>query len=321
MQTAQITNLDENRSALICLYQNLSMGATFLDSHMIILSANEKMKTYFHSQSNSSIGLSFGDAVCCQHVKNGQCGQFPYCDRYCLLFKAVNKIVQNRESVNTMRLRYTCSYESHQDAKWLCMNGIPYKDRSETYAILFFDDITNYIQREKRLQDKLKWDLPTKVLNKYGLIKYLKSFLMTNKKVPVSVCMIDFDNFKTINDRYGHIMGDRVLNTFSKIARKNIRAVDIIGRYGGEEFLFIFHRTQLEQATRIISRIQNELRIAFVGILPVQITFSAGIVYFSGEGNLTDGWKSMVQEVDRLLYQAKENGKDQIVTKIFFTTG
>ena len=161
--------------------------------------------------------------------------------------------------------------------------------------MLFLKDVTLQALREKVLRQKLKLDQQTKVLNKVSLLRSLDALLRTERRGPLSVCMVDFDDFKAVNDRYGHLMGDRVLDTFCRIARENIRAGDLLGRFGGEEFLFVL-RADRGQAAFILRRIQNDLRESFAGTVSFPVTFSAGVVS-CGKGHC--GWKEIVEEADR----------------------
>ncbi len=126
--------------------------------------------------------------------------------------------------------------------------------------------------------------------------------------------MTDFDDFKEINDQYGHTMGDKVLRAFSHISHKNIGSSDILGRYGGEEFVFIFLETSLLDAIKSISRIQSELKESFGNILPHPVTFSAGLAYIDAQACRCMGCTGLINLADNLLYQAKNRGKNRIVT-------
>lgn len=103
-----------------------------------------------------------------------------------------------------------------------------------------------------------------------------------------------------------------VLRIFSKAARKNIRTDDLVGRYGGDEFLFLFQGIGPRQAAEAIRRIQNELWKSSREILPVSVTFSAGLALWDRGKQPDARWKDLLQTVDRLLYRAKNNGKNQI---------
>jgi len=197
--------------------------------------------------------------------------------------------------------------------KWFRVRGKRIQFCGEAYALLSFEDVTGYVRREDILLKKLKLDLATETLNKYSLIEYINKLVNQKRPVSFTVSMIDFDNFKRINDRYGHVTGDRVLNTFSEISRKIIRSGDIIGRYGGEEFIFVFMGADLISAVGIIQRIQNELRTHFADVLTHPVTFSAGLLYVGGWPSGDSGCMHLIDRMDKLLYQAKKCGKNRII--------
>ena len=133
------------------------------------------------------------------------------------------------------------------------------------------------------------------------------------EKQPFAVALFDLDHFKKINDQYGHVTGDHVLKEISTRIRESIRPYDLIGRYGGEEFLLILPGCDMSAATRQTERLR--LRIAEAPISyeshSIHVTVSIGVtVYCGGEMRLED----IIGVADRALYQAKSNGRNQIVT-------
>jgi diguanylate cyclase (GGDEF)-like protein len=302
----------EQKNLLYDLYQSLPIGVVFLDSHMKVLSANRQFRKYFPFYVEGPYGLLLCSAIRCQqdmadrpYDKAGVC-------QNCSLVKGIQQMI--RDNIPMEMLNWNCHLfcQGHQAVKYFQVSGVPVSDACEKYAALFFEDITSRMQKENSLKEKMKLDLPTMVLNKYSLIQFLITLLSDNHKMKFTLCMIDLDNFKGINDQYGHLSGDKVLQTFSKVARRNIRTGDVIGRYGGDEFLFIFHNIGSQQAAGIISRIQKELQETCRNILSVPVSFSAGIVSFKRGNHSEMQWKNLIEEVDRMLYQAKAKGKNQI---------
>ncbi len=131
-------------------------------------------------------------------------------------------------------------------------------------------------------------------------------------KLPLSLMMIDVDNFKTYNDRYGHLVGDQVLKSIARVLREGVRAVDLVARYGGEEFSVLLPKTQWEGARIVAERIRKsveEVRVT-VGNLVTNVTVSIGVA------ELRPGVKtaeSFVDSADQALYQAKAKGKNCVV--------
>ena len=117
-----------------------------------------------------------------------------------------------------------------------------------------------------------------------------------------SILLIDFDNFKDINDTHGHTVGDHVLIKSAQIFKSNIRKEDLVGRWGGEEFLLILPRTSTQQAVtlanRLLEQIQNE---KYSHTLDVPTTVSIGIASSEGLQTMDD----ILREADLALYDAK----------------
>jgi diguanylate cyclase (GGDEF)-like protein len=125
---------------------------------------------------------------------------------------------------------------------------------------------------------------------------------------PLSVCLIDIDNFKLINDNHGHQFGDEVLREIASLLKAAVREEDIVCRYGGEEFLLILPETEAAGAFILANRIRSELK-GDPFFRDNRITFSAGTSTFpSAALDIT----ALVQTADRALYQAKFSGKDRV---------
>ncbi|MCI0505369.1 MAG: diguanylate cyclase [Gammaproteobacteria bacterium] len=127
---------------------------------------------------------------------------------------------------------------------------------------------------------------------------------------PLCVIMADIDHFKSVNDNYGHLAGDGVLKEVAKRIKNSLRGFDIVGRYGGEEFLLILTRADLQTARMVAERIRS--RIAATPIdLPeglLDITISMGVAMVQTE----EAVNSLVDRADRALYNAKHNGRNQV---------
>jgi len=126
---------------------------------------------------------------------------------------------------------------------------------------------------------------------------------------PLCLLLLDIDHFKRINDTYGHPVGDLVLCAFSEVLRAGTREEDVSGRWGGEEFLVILPRTELNGATEVADRI----RLA-VAREPISVAGQDIFVTVSGGCALgpSDSVDSLLREVDLRLYEAKASGRDRI---------
>lgn len=124
-----------------------------------------------------------------------------------------------------------------------------------------------------------------------------------------TVCMLDLDHFKRINDNFGHSAGDAVLRAFADCTRSLLRSTDLLARYGGEEFVLLLPETSPETARQCLVRLQHELtRLAYVGLPPeLRVTTSAGIAHYQ----MSETLESLIERADQALYLAKERGRDR----------
>lgn len=152
----------------------------------------------------------------------------------------------------------------------------------------------------------------TGVLNRRALDTYLNAICTTgNKHSDTHIMLIDIDNFKVVNDGYGHLAGDRVLVFLAKLVNNLLREGDKLFRYGGEEFLVVLNRSNELACTKVAERIIKSVRAntLFYKEHKIKITLSIGATKLA-EADTVD---SFVDRADRALYQAKGNGKDQLV--------
>jgi diguanylate cyclase (GGDEF)-like protein len=130
---------------------------------------------------------------------------------------------------------------------------------------------------------------------------------------PLCVLLLDIDHFKKINDSFGHPAGDLVLRAFADLLRSELRANDIVGRWGGEEFLVIMPRTDLAGALEVAERLRGATAESAVraGIWSIGVTVSGGCVLSTG-----DQTDPVLQLADTCLYAAKASGRNRIVTTL-----
>lgn len=126
---------------------------------------------------------------------------------------------------------------------------------------------------------------------------------------PISLAVIDVDNFKQFNDKYGHTEGDKLLTEFASIIKGLIRTEDIAARYGGDELVIIFPKTGHFTALKICQRLKDKTTQALFDAFNENITISIGISSFPDDGSNT---KELFESADKALYKAKQAGKDTI---------
>jgi len=127
---------------------------------------------------------------------------------------------------------------------------------------------------------------------------------------PFSICLIDIDHFKEINDRNGHLVGDTILKDFSRTARESIRDTDILGRYGGDEFLLILPDTAIKGAVMHAERLRVYAHFLDFQKILVQknISLSIGVTEYRSGEKITD----LISRADSALYQSKQMGRNRV---------
>jgi diguanylate cyclase len=164
-----------------------------------------------------------------------------------------------------------------------------------------------------RLDVLARHDALTGALNRKGMEEAVHREIskMRRAKSPLSVVMVDIDNFKKLNDTLGHAVGDAALRHLAVVARECLRPMDTVARYGGEEFLMLLPDTPLERGIEAIQRLQKVLaQRPFTNFgQQVDITFSAGVAQCLP----TETVEAATKRADEAMYQAKHGGKNRVV--------
>jgi diguanylate cyclase (GGDEF)-like protein len=169
------------------------------------------------------------------------------------------------------------------------------------------------LENVNKYRDEASTDALTKLFNRRSFDKVLQKAvaLFNEKQLPFCLVMIDLDNFKHLNDTYGHSAGDEVLRCFGQILQRTMRQEDFAFRYGGEEFAVIASGDIAQNIKLFVNRIRVELKntqINFEG-QDISVTFSAGIACMNKNFSQND----LIKAADAALYDAKNQGKDRIV--------
>lgn len=195
---------------------------------------------------------------------------------------------------------------------WYEYKTFDYKENNQNYKVEIYKDITKYKQN-----DINEIDFTTKLLNKQTTFKQLEEYLKSINEKPESftLAMADIDFFKKINDTYGHLAGDEILKQISECLIKNTKGDDIVGRFGGEEFIILLKNTNLDNSKALLEKIRkdiDDLIVKYNNFIIDNLNISIGAVF--NQGNNTD-LNNLIEKADKALYNVKENGRNQ--TKFF----
>jgi diguanylate cyclase len=163
------------------------------------------------------------------------------------------------------------------------------------------------------VSEQVREDQLTGTLNRRGLEDAMQREIARaqRKKSPLSIAILDLDNFKKLNDTYGHQAGDDALVHLTNVVRKTLRPTDTVARYGGEEFVILLAETELQPAVEVMRRLQRELTRRFFlhDNERLLITFSAGVAQL----NPNETQDAVIARADKAMYQAKLQGKNRVV--------
>jgi diguanylate cyclase (GGDEF)-like protein len=176
------------------------------------------------------------------------------------------------------------------------------------------DIIGSLLKEVKKLEKKSQIDPLTKLYNRRSMDEYLSQLEHIELHgSDIHIIMVDIDDFKAVNDTYGHLVGDKVLIFLSNLLQKTLRDGDRVFRYGGEEFLLVLNRVDDEVCMRIIQRILHLVRTNKLTYQDhrISITLSIGATTYRKDDTLT----TVLQRADEALYEAKNSGKDQSKTR------
>ena len=127
----------------------------------------------------------------------------------------------------------------------------------------------------------------------------------------IAVVMIDIDHFKRINDTFGHPTGDRVISEIASICHGSLRREDIVGRYGGEEFIAVLPNLDSENALNAMERLRSSVEETRIDLVDAALTVSIGVTVSDG----SEAFDHAVDRADRALYAAKRSGRNKVVVE------
>ena len=197
-------------------------------------------------------------------------------------------------------------------------NPMDTKDQPANMYSLFtaIQQLKQTLQQRDALEFRLKniahLDSLTGVANRYALNEYIK--LLENQPTQFSetcLMVIDIDHFKQVNDVYGHLMGDQVIQFVAEKLKENIRTSDLLVRYGGDEFIVLIENVGMERALKIAEKIRSEIyeakSVDNVRCPDLKVSISIGVAIGA------TSWMALLEKADRALFQAKEQGKNKVV--------
>lgn len=257
-------------------------GIFLVDGHGIILDLNLKAESWFYERKEDICGKS--------------------------LFRNVDCDLKNSRSFKTIFFNDMGTHFPAEIQIKAMDPGTKWK-----YAV-YVEDLTDVVIEQDKLLKMANEDALTGLLNRRSFLAEMNKEIERTSRTGLActLALIDLDHFKKINDTYGHDFGDEVLKTFARILKENARSLDIISRYGGEEFVILFPHTDGESSLNYLNRVKD-LFAGHCYSSNIQPTFSCGVVSGELKSEVGDVDK-LLKEADTLLYRAKEKGRNRIET-------
>ena len=233
--------------------------------------------------------------------------------------KDLIRAIRGRERLRAIPvIMLTSSAESEDHRDNLVAGANDYIQKDTLDHALMVAKINNYAELRKSqiAAEQASWtDGLTQLGNRrFGEIRLEEEVERARRyDHPLSVCLVDIDHFKKVNDTLGHAAGDDVLKWVASRLTQVSRGTDIVSRWGGEEFLFAFPETTLDEAAQIMERFRAHMASSPVNLKTlkanVPVTISGGVAELEAEDTVA----GFVDRADRALYQAKEGGRNRLL--------
>lgn len=198
-------------------------------------------------------------------------------------------------------VRLSKAYKEEVDLRYnLIQEDFDEEVRKKVRTQLFYMEET-----QERMAEIAKTDAMTGAYNKKALLHAIEDRIADKRTKVFSILIFDIDKFKTINDTYGHVIGDKCIVRVARAAKESIREGDIVGRYGGDEFVVLLSGADLRTAIEVAHRLRKRVEM----LREPQITISIGISNYPADAtNLQD----LISHADAGLYQAKDKGRNTL---------
>jgi len=180
--------------------------------------------------------------------------------------------------------------------------------------MLTYCDVTDLVRTARQMEELATIDSMTGLYNRRHFLELAVAEWSRFQRYyrPLSVLMIDVDHFKSVNDRYGHAVGDQALVSVANACLEGKRSSDIVGRIGGEEFAMLLPETDLYQARTVADRICKAIAADTLRTHEVHFKVTASIGFAAATVSMP-GFEALLNAADQALYQAKDQGRNRIV--------
>lgn len=291
------------------IFENINLGLMILDRDLTVTAWNRWMELHSSISLKEISGRSILEFY--PHLAQS---------KYSLFFKSVLSFGNYAFFSQKLHKYLIPMTNPHHSARQLpfmqqnCTAG-PIRDEQGTIVSIYItvQDVTEYVVYERKLIEMGRLDPLTRLFNRSHLEQCLIEDMKRCQRfgTALSVIMVDIDSFKSINDTFGHLCGDRVIRQISSLLKETVRQIDIVGRYGGEEFCCILPETNAESACVLAERLREAVEQAELGFEAesLRLTISLGIAEY---GAACDTLETLIKAADDALYMSKRSGRNMV---------
>ncbi len=292
--------LEKSREYVHNLLETLPHPTVVIDvKNYQILLANEAAKALYND------GESIPEGMTCYHLSHHKNTPCEGSDDPC----PIQQILQHKKSAKVVHRHFV---SAGSEIYVELMSRPVFNEQGEIVQIIESQrDITHHIITERRLTHQATTDPLTEAYNRFKFDNEIKFQLEIARKHErnLGLIMFDLDDFKLINDKYGHDVGDLALKTVAHLARESIRKTDILARWGGEEFMILLPDTQLHVAEKIAEDLRQTIN-NYPFSENCRLSASFGVTL----SDIADTDSELLKRVDNALYQSKNEGKNRVTT-------
>ncbi len=222
----------------------------------------------------------------------------------------LDDLFENEELVDAIKNRSVYSFKD--DAKYFVMECREMMGKTHHVSgyLVEFNEITAYMNRIEKLDYQATHDELTGIYNRRAFFNKVQEFLSSNPGGGFACAMIDLDDFKGVNDTYGHVIGDHVLAEMTKLISLELDGDTFFGRYGGEEFTILFQKTEKVEVESILEHVRQIVKdhLFVYENIKINIEISIGVYYHDTDQPI--GVTDMINAADTAMYASKQKGKN-----------
>lgn len=296
------TNQDYPRQFLDILLKNIDSAVFVIDKDKKIIEVNNAFLELFQLNKTEVLSKSYYDIINCQkETKSGDCT---------LCYVCTSETYSDED--DTIFTQNIKDNKGNSVCRHFMVKNQKINLGTEIVTLVILNNVTNLIEKTKKLEELCTIDELTGVFNRRFILEKLQTEIEISKRYrsPLSIIILDIDNFKDINDSLGHLTGDKVLIKTTETIRKSLRESDNFGRIGGEEFIIVLPNTDLEKAYMCGERIRINISSQNFEEHSDNITVSGGVACYTDNESMEDFFK----RADMLLYKAKRTGKNLVLS-------